>query len=106
MSRKKLNTETILQYQDNTYVYILQYQYNTYVYILQYQDNTYVYILQYQDNTYVYIPIHVFHIKRESEVLEYFGDVGGKHLDDKLLPTLKEKAFLPSQSNHIMRHPF
>jgi hypothetical protein len=47
-----------------------------------------------------YIPIHVFHIKRETEL---FGHVGSKYLEDKLLPSLKEKVFLPSQFNHIMR---
>jgi hypothetical protein len=37
-----------------------------------------------------------------QEVLENFGHFGGKYLQDKLLPTLKEKIFLTSQSNHII----
>ena len=45
-------------------------------------------------------PISYF--ERESEVLEIFGHVGVKCLQDKLLPTLKEKIVLPNQSNHII----
>jgi tryptophan synthase beta subunit len=37
-----------------------------------------------------------------QEVLENFGHFGGKYLQDKLLPTLKEKIVLPNQSNHII----
>jgi hypothetical protein len=39
----------------------------------------------------------------QRNISENFGHVGTKYLEDKLLPPLKEKAFLPSQFNHIMR---
>jgi len=50
----------------------------------------------------IYSDSRISYFERESEVLENFGHVGGKYLQDKLLPTLKEKIFLPSQSNNII----
>lgn len=43
-----------------------------------------------------------YNLERESEILEKFGDVGGKYLKDKLLPTLKEKIVLPSQKKILL----
>ena len=55
------------------------------------------------DNTgLIYSDSRISYFEHESEVLQNFGHVGGKYLQDKLLPTLKEKIFLPSQSNHII----
>jgi len=55
------------------------------------------------DNTgLIHSDSRISYFERESEVLENFGHVGGKYLQDKLLPTLKEQIFLPSQSNHII----
>jgi hypothetical protein len=43
----------------------------------------------------VYSDSPISHFERESEVLEIFGHVGVKYLQDKLLPTLKEKNRSP-----------
>jgi hypothetical protein len=50
----------------------------------------------------VYSDSPISYFERESKVLENFGHVGVKYLQDKLLPTLKEKIVLPKQSNHII----
>jgi hypothetical protein len=61
------------------------------------------YFFQYLAKPGLYTRLHVFHISNvNQEVLENFGHFGGKYLQDKLLPTLKEKIFLTSQSNHII----
>ena len=44
----------------------------------------------------------ISYLERESEILEKFGHVGGKYLTEKMLPTLKENFFLPSQENKII----
>ncbi|KAK3085100.1 hypothetical protein FSP39_024223 [Pinctada imbricata] len=41
----------------------------------------------------------VSYLEREQEILEEFGQIAGKYLSDNLLPTLKNKVFLPSQAN-------
>jgi hypothetical protein len=43
----------------------------------------------------VYSDSPISYFERESEVLEIFGHVGVKYLQDKLLPTLKEKNCSP-----------
>ncbi|KAK3089318.1 hypothetical protein FSP39_002697 [Pinctada imbricata] len=38
-------------------------------------------------------------LEREQEICEKFGNAGGNYLKEKLLPTLREKIFLPSIRN-------
>ena len=43
----------------------------------------------------IYSDSRISYFERESEVLENIGHVGVKYLQDKLLPTLKEKNRSP-----------
>lgn len=40
--------------------------------------------------------------EKEREIIEQFNDLGFKYLEDKLIPTIKEKIFLPRLKNSII----
>lgn len=41
-------------------------------------------------------------LEKEKEILEQFNDLGLKYLEDKLIPTIREKIFLPRLKNPII----
>ena len=50
----------------------------------------------------IYSYARVEYVERELEIKQEFAEFGGKCLEEKLLPTIKEKIFLPRLENRII----